>query len=184
MQKKNINEKEIEKGISYIKSSSFSEAIKLFEDIIKKNNSDFRSYYFLGTSYLQLRKLDLAELNLRSSIELNKNYISAIHNLGITLSLKNNFSEAKEQFLRVLDIEPKSLDTLIELARNYELSNNLNHAKKYYEEALKIDINNKIVNGLLGRMLIHTGFHKLGLNYLKKSTGLIRFNENNFEIIK
>ena len=178
------NKKEIEKGISFLKNSSFTEAIKLFEDVIKKDNTDFQSYYLLGSSYLQLRKLDLAEFNLRNSLKLNKNFTSAMHNLGITLSIKKDYLKAEEQFLKVLEFEPKNLDTLTELGRNYEISRNLLNAKKYYEMVLNLDPKNKIVNGLLGRMLINTGYHKLGLNYLKKSTGLVRFNEKNFEIIK
>ena len=184
MEKRINNEIIIKKGISLLKNSSFSEAIRLFEGIIKKDKTDFRLYYLLGSSYLGLKKLNLAESNLRNSLKLNKNFTSAIYNLGITLSIKKNYSEAKEQFLKVLVLEPKNLETMIELGRNYELSNNLNDAKKYYQEVLNLDTNNKIVNGLFGRMLINTGFHKLGLNYLKKSTGLIRFNEKNFEIIK
>ena len=184
MQTKYNNEKKKEKAILFLKNSSFSEAIELFEDIIKNDNSDSQTYYLLGTSYLQLRKLDLAELNLKNALKLNNNFISAIHNLGIAMSLKKNFLEAEKNFLKVLEFKPKNVDTLIELARNYELSNNLDYAKKYYEEVLKLDENNKQAKDLLGRMLINNGFHKLGLTYLRKSTGLVRFHEKSFEIIK
>lgn len=184
MDDKNKIKEEIEEGISLLKNSSFFEAIKIFENIIKKDNTNFQSYYLLGTSYLQLKKLDLAELNLRNSLKLNKNLTPAMHNLGITLSIKKQYLNAEEQFLKVLKFEPKNLDTLTELGRNCELSNNLIEAKKYYNEVLSLDPGNKKVNGLFGRMLINSGYHKLGLNYLKKSTGLIRFNETDFEIIK
>ena len=181
---KNNNAEKINEAILLINNSSFSKAVKLLEEIIIKDNSDFRLLYLLGTAYLKLGKLDLAELNLTNCLKFNENLTSALHNLGITLSLKKNFSEAKKKFLKVLELEPKNLDTMIELARNYELSKNLNEAKKHYEEILKIDAKNKTVNNLLGRMLINMGFHKLGLNYLRKSIGLIRFKEQNFEIIK
>ncbi len=54
----------------------------------------------------------------------------------------------------------------------------------YYKKVLELDKSNKIANNLIGNMLLNKGLHKEALNYLKKSTGLIRFNEENFEIIK
>jgi len=184
MDNKHYIKNQIEKGIALLKSSSLIEAIKIFEDLIKKDNNNFQPYYLLGTSYLQLRKLDMAELNLRNSLKLKKDFIPAMHNLGITLSIKNEYLKAEEQFLKILKFDPKNLDTLTELGRNYEPSKNLIDAKKYYQKVLDLDPKNRAVNGLLGRMLLNSGYHKLGLNYLKKSTGLIRFNEKNFEIIK
>lgn len=181
---KNNIKKEIEKGILLLKKFSFLEAVNIFENIIKNDNTNFYSYYLLGTSYLQLNKLDLAELNLKQSLKLNKNLTPAMHNLGIILCLKKDYLKAEEQFLKVLKFEPKNLNTLTELGRNYELSRKYNDAKKYYENVLYLDPKNKKVNGLFGRMLINSGYHKLGLHYLKKSTGIVRFNEKNFEILK
>ena len=179
-----LNEdKNIEKAIYFINQSDFEEAIKFLELEIKKNSINFRTYYLLGTCYLKVNKLDLAEKNLISSINLNQKMSSAIHNLGITFSLKKNFSEATKQFLKVLELEPENIETLIELGRNYELSHKFVDAENAYKKVLNIDPNNKTTNGLLGRMLINIGFHKKGLYFIRKSKGLIRFKDNNFKII-
>ena len=58
---------DLEKSIELINNSFFSEAINLLKNLIKQNNSDFRAYYLLGSSYLKLKKLDLAEINLKSN---------------------------------------------------------------------------------------------------------------------
>lgn len=184
MLNKNNNESKLEKVIFFLKKSSYSDAIILLEEIIKYDETDFQSHYFLGTTYLHLKKLDLAELNLRKALKLNKISTSAMHNLGITLSIKKEYLKANEQFLKVIELDPKNLETMIELGKNYELLKNINEAKKYYMTVLDLDVNNKIANRLLGYMLINVGFHKLGLNYLKKTTGLIRFDEKSFKIIK
>ena len=81
---------------------------------IKENKLDFKSFYLLGTLYLQTKKLDLAESNLRTAISLNEDLFEALHNLGIVLSQKN-FSDARDIFLKVLIKKPNNIQTLIEL---------------------------------------------------------------------
>ena len=178
------NNKIIEKAIILIQNSKFLDAINILEKNIKENKLDFKSFYLLGTLYLQTKKLDLAESNLRIAISLNEDLFEALHNLGIVLSQKKNFSDARDIFLKVLIKKPNNIQTLIELGRNYELSNELKEARMYYKKVLELDKSNKIANNLIGNMLLNEGLHKEALNYLKKSTGLIRFNEENFEIIK
>ena len=119
---------DLEKSIELINNSFFSEAINLLKNLIKQNNSDFRAYYLLGSSYLKLKKLDLAEINLKS-IELNNSLTSAYHNLGIIFSLRENFQESNKLFLRVLELDSNNIETIIELGRNYELSKNYDNAK-------------------------------------------------------
>jgi len=178
------NNKIIEKAITLIKKSNFLEAINILEKNTKENKSDFKSFYLLGTLYLQTKKLDLAENNLRNAISINEKLFEALHNLGIVLTLKKNFSDARNLFLKVLVIKPNNIQTLIELGRNYEISNNVEEANKYYQKVLVLDKSNKTANNLIGNLLINNGLHKEGLNYLKKSTGFIRFYDENFEIIK
>ena len=173
----------VEKVTGLMKNSLFSEAIDLLNSSIKEDLNNFKLYFLLGTAYLQINNLDLAEKNLKNSIRLNEKFSGAFHNLGVVLNLKKNFNEAKIQFLNALKIKPDNLDSLIELGRNYQLTNDFVSAKKYYEDALKIDSGNKKVNGLLGKMSLNNGFHKEGLIYLQKAQGLIRIHDENFEII-
>ena len=175
---------DLEKSIELINNSFFSEAINLLKNLIKQNNSDFRAYYLLGSSYLKLKKLDLAEINLKKAIELNNSLTSAYHNLGITFSLRENFQESNKLFLRVLELDSNNIETIIELGRNYELSKNYDNAKKYYLKALELDFKNKTANNLLGQMLINNGFHKDGIKYIQKSAGIIRFEEKNYKILE
>lgn len=178
------NKKNLEKVILLINQASFSDAIILIETILRDDDKNFKLYYLLGICHFKLENLDLAELNLKKSINLKKNFVDALHNLGIVYNLKKKFNDAQNCFLKSLEIEPKNVESLIELGRNYEMTNNFNDAKKYYFEALRLENNNKTANGLLGRMLISIGFQKEGMNFLKKSTGIVRFNERKFEILR
>lgn len=176
-------QKNIENAINLINKSKFEDAINLLEFETKKNSQDFRAYYLLGTCYLEVKNLDLAEKNLKYSVNLNNKMSSSIHNLGIVLSLRKKFSEATKYFLKALELDPNNIETLIELGRNYELSKNFIDAEHAYKKAIKLETNNKIANGLLGRMLINIGFHRSGISYLRKSTGLIRLKDDSFKII-
>ncbi len=178
------NNQTIDKATKLMKSSLFSEAIDFLNSATKIDKSDFKLYFLLGTAYLQVNNLDLAEDNLRISIKLNEKFSGAAHNLGVVFNLKKNFSDAKIQFLNALKLKPDNLDTLIELGRNCQLTSDFISAKKYYEDALTIDSGNKKANGLLGRMNLNNGFHKQGLFCLQRAQGFIRIYDENFEIIQ
>ena len=173
----------VDKATSLMKSSLFFEAIELINSSIKIDKADFQLYFLLGTSYLQINNLDLAELNLAKSVKLNENFSGAAHNLGVVLNLKKKFFDAKIQFFNALKIKPDNLDTLIELGRTYQFLDDFSLAKKYYENALKIDPGNKKANGLLGKMNLNNGFHKQGLICLQRVQGFIRIYDESFEII-
>ena len=179
-----ITDEIIQKVNFSIKNSSFVEAESLLNNAIKEGNFDYRAYFLLGTLYIKFNKLDLAEINLRKSLELNENFFNSFHNLAVVLNLKKKFSEAQLFFEKALELEPCNLESLIELGRNYELMNKFSEAKEKYQKVLKLNPNNKTANGLIGRMLINLGFHRDGLKHIRKSQGLIRFNQTSFEIIK
>ena len=73
--------------------------------------------------------------------------------------------------------------SLTHLAEVYEKVKSFDKSKQYYEAILKIESRNLKANQGLARIYIKFGYHKQGLQFLQKSTGLIRFKDKNFEII-
>ena len=166
------------------KNSSFNKAIKLLNQIILEDpDKDYICFFLLGTSYIYEKNLELAEENLRISIDQNKNYYNSNHNLGVILQLKENFKEALISFQKALKLKPKNLATLNHIAECYERIKSFEDAKKYYNYVIEIEPNNKIALKGLARILIKFGFHKQGLDYFQKSAGLIRFSKEGFKII-
>ena len=141
-------------------------------------------FFLLGTTHLHMRNLNLSEKNLKISIKLNSQYYDSIHNLGVVYQLKENFKEAINLFIKAIELKPKSLGSLTQLAEVYEKIKLFDKAKHYYENILKIDAENFKANKSMARISIKFGYHKQGLQFLQKSEGLIRFNDKNFEIIK
>ena len=177
-----INKKQ--QALDLFKKSSFNKAIDLLNQIILEDKvKDPMSFFLLGTSYLYEKNLELAEKNLKISIDQNKNYYNSNHNLGVTLQLKENLDEALVSFKNALKLKPKNLGTLNHIAECYERIKSFEDAKKYYNKVIEIEPNNKIALKGLSRIFLKFGYHKQGLEYLQKSSGLLRFTEKDFKII-
>ncbi len=69
------------------------------------------------------------------------------------------------------------------IAECYEKIKSFEDAKKYYNKVIEIEPNNKIALKGLSRIFLKFGYHKQGLEYLQKSSGLLRFTEKDFKII-
>ena len=61
--------------------------------------------------------------------------------------------------------------------------NYLNQAKKYYEKALNLNPNINETLDEYGKILLKLNKHAEGLNFIRKGTGFIRFEEKNFSLI-
>ena len=177
-----INKKK--QALDLFKKFSFNKAIDLLNQIILEDKvKDPMTFFLLGTSYLYERNLEFAEKNLKISIDQDKNYYNSHHNLGVTLQLKESFSEALDSFKKALELKPKNLGTINHIAECYERVKSFDDAKKYYNKVIEIEPNNKIALKGLARILIKFGFHKQGLDYFQKSAGLIRLSKEGFKII-
>ena len=168
----------------FFKEFSFSKTIDLLKPIVSIDKYDPMCFFLLGTAYLHLRELDLSEKNLKISMNLNDEHYDSIHNLGIVYQLKKNFDEAIDLFTKAIKLKPKSIGSLTHLAEVHEQVKSFDKAKHYYEVILNIDNKNFKANKGMARLCIKFGYHKLGLQFLQKSEGIIRFNEKNFELIK
>ena len=176
----NLKKKE---AYSLFKKFSFPEAIELLENIIIQDTKDFMSFFLLGTSYLHMKNLDLSEKNLKISIQLNNKHWDSIHNLGVVSQLKNNLTEAINLYIKALKVRPNSLHSLGQLAEVYEQTRLFDKAKQNYENILKTDPKNFRANKGMARIYFKFGNHKLGMQFLQQSEGLLRFNDKNLEIL-
>jgi Tfp pilus assembly protein PilF len=97
--------------------------------------------------------------------------------------LKNNLTEAMNLYIKALKLRPNSLHSLGQLAEVYEQTRLFDKAKQNYENILKIDPKNFRANKGMARIYFKFGNHKLGMQFLQQSEGLLRFNDKNLEIL-
>ncbi len=169
----------IKNSLELIQKSKFEEALKI---LLQIKVEDSKVYFLIGSIYLSLKKIDLAEKNLVLASKLdNKNY-SIFHNLGIISQMKGDKESAKSNFLKAIQID-KNIETLSEVGKIYFEENDFKKAKKYFEMVLKKDTNHQKTNKIVGEMYLKMNDINKGWSYIHKATGLIRFSEDGVEII-
>ena len=175
METKNI----FKKTIDLIQSGKFNEALEKLDKVEEKNSDIF---FLMGSIYLNLKKIDLAEKNLKLASKLNDKNHSIFHNLAVLYTNKGDHESAKNNYLKAIKIN-NNVASMYELANLYIKIKNYDEAQKYYEHILKNDPNHKRANIGLGNLYMIKNDFKKGHSYINKATGLIRFSENGMRII-
>ena len=169
----------IEKSLTLVNKQKFNEALELLKEI---DVDDYKTYFLKGTIYLAQKKIDLAEKNLIMATQKNTQNYLIYHNLGLIYQIKNDNDSAKNHFLKAITIN-ENIESLSEIGKLYLNENNFDEAEKYLKAALKKDEDHRRTNIRLGNMYLKKFDYKKGWSYIFKGTGLIRFAENNYEII-
>ena len=108
----NLNTEEIFKlGYQNQKNKNFKEAIKLYNKVIKIDQSAVLAYYNLGLIYEQTSNTELAKHNYKEAIKLKPLFIYAYNNLGILFQREGNKAKAVENFKKVIKIDPKFISS-------------------------------------------------------------------------
>jgi len=131
--------KEIEKIKILFSKKKFESVIKKTSNLLKKNPDQPMLYNFIGFSYLELGKYDMAINLWLSAIEKFPSEPSILCNIGITFKAKWNFSDARKYFRLALDKNPKHLQSYINLGNLETSLNNNQLALSYYLDAYKIN---------------------------------------------
>jgi len=182
------------RGLVYLSCGKYKEAQRDFDEAIQFNEKDIETFYNLGFSHYSTKKYEEAIKNFEAVLKINPNDVYAFANKGIILhasGLKNkmsgndsiakeNFEEAKGNFKKALQLDPKCTLAHNRLGRLYLTQRKFNEAAKEFEKA--IGINNKDIFAHNNLGLIH-----YRQNRFKEA--LIEFNkvvevdsENNFAL--
>ena len=106
----------LNESLDLIKNKEFEKALKNLEQIENKNS---KVYFLIGSIFLSLKKIDLAENNLLLAYKLNENNYSILNNLGIISNIKGDIKNTKRYFLKAIRIE-ENIETLSEIGRIYK----------------------------------------------------------------
>ena len=84
----NIDEKQFELAKQLHLSGKIREAQKIYLELLKIYKENHLLYYFVGTTYLQLKKYDEAINNFKQALKYNSLFAETYNNLGIALAEK------------------------------------------------------------------------------------------------
>ena len=170
----------VKEVLELIKIGNFEEAL---EKLNKVEKDDSHTYFLKGSVYIYLKKIDLAEENLKLAAQLNDKNHSIFHNLAVLYNLKGDTKLSISNYLKALEINNQNIPSMCELGALYIKEKNYDGAQKYFELALRNDPNHKKANLGLGTVYMKKNDFRNGYNFINKATGLIRFSEDGVEIL-
>lgn len=138
--KKPLFEKLIILGISscYWKLNKLSEAIDILEKLRKDYNYiSPEALTTLGYFYMLNKEYEKALEISKNVLEKDPHYASAWDNIGQIYFFQNYYKNAKSNFLKSVELNPYSVDSLYYLGILEEMENNNEKALEYFERASK-----------------------------------------------
>ena len=125
-----------------IKNNKFDEALKQCNSLDDKNDKHI-IYNFKGVIHLIKGNLEESEKNFLNSLKIKSDYKDPIKNLYLVYLKKKNFKDLLFYAKKLTEIDKFNNEYNYQLAYAFELNNNLDEARKYYELYLEQNGNNK-----------------------------------------
>lgn len=128
----------IELGNTYLKQSSYRQAIEAFQSAIKLDANDENPWHFLGDIYTKQGNYTKAIEAYRQSARLNPNAIWGWYGLGLTYFQQKEYDQAIENFQQVIRIEPGFVQAWNFISLSHFQLNRSDKAITTSQQALKI----------------------------------------------
>ena len=133
-------------GGLYFDNKKYDEAEKLMKEAVDMFPNDFAVNLILGLSLAQNSKTEEAEPFLLKSVQLNRGDLTALSAYAFTLSQLGREEESIEYVKIALKIEPNDVNLLGQLGLSYNNLNYMAQSDSTYEQALKLDVQNALIN--------------------------------------
>ena len=150
------NKSLFEKAHAAVEKKDYANGVKLLNQIVENDASDFQAWTLLGTLYLAQEKREDAEKAYAKAVELKPTYALPLINLGKLLLMQKRFDEAVDKLTRAVNLQPQSADANLFLGEAYLHLKKGSKAIPYLNEA-----------GKLGNIQAH-----LDLGWLYNAAGL------------
>ena len=131
-------------GVMYKKNNNYDKAINIFKGLLKKTPNDFNLFNNLGNALTEKGHLDEAIYYFKKALEKKCDFPQVQHNLGIAYKNKKLIKKAIQHFIKAISISPNYYDAITSLADAYRDINETDLALKNYNEALKINRDERI----------------------------------------
>jgi arylsulfatase A-like enzyme/Tfp pilus assembly protein PilF len=140
---------DIQAGIYEFGNENYTNAVKIFESVLKTDNSIPIVYDNLCSSYLRLENWEKAKSCNMDALKRGIN-LPALHvNLGLIYHKDKQYSKAQKEFLDALSADPSNTSAHYYLANTLRASGQHEQALIQYRKALELSPDNLfVVNGL------------------------------------
>ena len=173
----------IKKSQEFLKINDFDNAELILLKNLNISNNSFETFFLLGVISGIKKELTKSETYLKKAINLNSSHVNSFLNLAVIKKRMNQKKESFDYFKKVIELDKDNLEGLCGLAQIFEEDKNFIKAEDYYKKVIKIDSNHHIANHNYGKLLLKLNQHIKGLKLIEKVSGIIRFKNDNLEII-
>lgn len=162
----------IDKALSFYKSGKLIEAIKIYEEIIKKDSKSFESKHALGVIYLKLKDYDKAIFWTKKALEIEPKNHAIYNNLGAIYLILGKLYDAINFFSEALRLKPDYAQAYNSLGIIYKKLENYEEAIKNFNNAIKYQPDYAEAYLGLGTVLIDKKEFLLSEDYFNKALKL------------
>ncbi len=134
-------ESKLNEAIHHMSSGNFELGFSSLKELILMYPYNHNVNYLLGFAYRQVNQLELSEIYIKKSIEIDSN-IGPYHvALGVTQQKQMKYDDAIISFESAIKINPNNIDAFNSLGYTYRLKDKLEKAREIYSKALMILFN-------------------------------------------
>lgn len=165
-----------ELGVAYLAKGDYKVAMNKLKKAIAFDDSNANAHHYIAELYRRLEQNDLASEHFKEAMDLDDENSSIKNNYGIFLCGTGSYEEGLMLFNKVLadplyDNKGQAYENMGICA---EKQGNIRNAEKYFETALKFNLN--LPSALLGLAQIYFDNKKIKASYayLKRHNKLVR----------
>ncbi|HRH42038.1 MAG TPA: tetratricopeptide repeat protein [Pyrinomonadaceae bacterium] len=161
----------------------WNSAINLWSRAIEMKPTSWSAYYNLGLAHQQNKEYEKAIDDLDKSLQFqsfNREDSLIYNNRGLAKKALGRTEEAKKDFLKSLEIDPKSIQALTNLGVLYFDQGNYVEAENQFKKGLQTNANDPFVNYNLARTWAKLNRHKEALSIYEK---LLQTSKSNPELM-
>ena len=176
----NIDEKQFELAKQLHLSGKIREAQKIYLELLKIYKENHLLYYFVGTTYLQLKKYDEAINNFKQALKYNSLFAETYNNLGIALAEKKKYSLALSYYNKAIKLKADYIDAYLNRGISFNKLKKYNEAINDFNLVINKDPSNSKAFNSLGNVLKELDKYDQAIASYEKA---IKINANYLEAI-
>jgi tetratricopeptide (TPR) repeat protein len=156
------------KGLTFVVGGINEKAVKVFIEVLQRDDRYAPAYKGLGQAYFQMREYDRAEKNLKQAVELDSKLWKAHNLLGISYSYQKRYEIAIDEYNKAILIKPDEGILYNNLGLSYFLMGEYEEAVDAFQNAIETKFSTNKVYNNLGLALFREGRYEDALESFRK----------------
>ena len=160
------------KANELVQNEMFDEAIKCYENILEYDAFNVRALHAMAVIAFHKLDVDAAIEYLQQVIHMQPDYATAYRSLGKIQKNLGRLLAAKYSYLKALEIEPASYETLCSLGTVYKELNQYDVSEEFLNKALTIDSASSLAYFEFGSLHLESRNYDSAIQYFTKAIEL------------